>query len=202
MSKQTRKLVARNTSIRVVVRDPEDTSKLVTDTTRLLSDFNTASSSYQVFDDELQMRLNKSADSADSGVFNLAGTGARSLAIGDRLWILEDSGTVFNSNITAVDLDAGTVTTSASLGGDATQGKQVRRAILAAAVDMPEFGTPALADITWGFGASLNLDLLGLFPLAFHKWSVEISFKGKSANDDLNRTYLLLGQFDEVLEAD
>jgi hypothetical protein len=202
MSKQIRKLVARNSSVRAVVRDPEDLSRLVTDPLRLLSDSNGAAATYQVFDDELDLTLNQSADASDAGVFNLAGRRSRELVIGDRLWMLEDDGTVFNSDIAAVDLNAGTVTTTAALGGDATKGKQVRRPLLAAPGAMAEFGTPTQGVNTWGFGKSINVDLLGLLPLGFHKWSVEIFFKGATGNNDLNRTYLLLAKFDEILEAD
>ncbi len=201
MSVQIRKLVARNSSVRVVFRDPEDVSLAKTDALRLLSAANGAVATYQVFDDELAMTLRETATVAAAGVFEVAGPGARKLEVGDRLWLLEDDGTVFNSDVTAIDLSAGTVTTTAAVASDATAGARVRRALTSAPIAMAGFGTPVQANTEWGFADSFNPDLLGLLPLQFHKFSVEAFLKGDSGSDDLNLTQVLLAQFDEVVES-
>ena len=200
MSSQVRLQVQRNTVVRVFVKDPEDISLLEVDPNRLLSNAQTgATASYPLFDDELEMVLRGTADGV--GACKPAGSAARRLEVGDRLWLLEDDKTEFNSDVTAVDLDAGTVTVTGALAGKATKGKQVRRALLASRTALLEFGTPAQGDKTWGFAIGSNPDALGLLPQAFHRWSIEIFFKGAAASDDLNFTEFLLGQFDDVVEA-
>jgi hypothetical protein len=201
MTQQVRKLVPRNTSIRVFVKDPEDVSLLKTDPARLLTTGNGAVATCQLFDDELEMDLRADAIAADAGVFRLGGNGARALEIGDRLWLIEDDSTVFNSNVTAIDLNAGTVTTSGALAGKATKGKTVRRAMLAAPLTLAQYGTPAQGVDTWGHSVSMNPDALGLLALAFHKWTIEVFMKGSASSGSLNRTWALLGKFDETTEA-
>ena len=201
MSQQVRKLVPRNTSIRVFVKDPEDVSLLTTDPARLLTTANGAVATCELFDDELAMELRATASASDAGVFRIGGTGARHLEVGARLWLLEDDSTVFNSAVTAVDLNAGTVTTSAALAGTASKGKAVRRAMLAAPLTLLQYGTPTQGADTWGHSISMNPDALGLLALAFHRWTIEIFMKGSTASGNLNRTWALLGKFDEITEA-
>jgi hypothetical protein len=201
MTQQVRKLVPRNTSVRVFVKDPEDVSLLKTDPLRLLTTANGSVATCQIFDDELDIELRSDAAPSDAGVFRLGGNGARHLSVGDRLWLIEDDSTVFNSDVTAIDLNAGTVTTSAALAGNATKGKKVRRAMLAAPLTLLQYGTPTQGSDAWGHSISINPDALGLLALVFNRWSIEVFMKGSAGSGNLNRTWTLLGKFDEVTEA-
>ncbi len=82
--------------------------------------------------------------------------------VGDTLAIRLDDKTLHDGGlITAIDLDTGIVDITNAIPSNASVGSELLVA-LGAAVNMPEFGTPVVGRIDWGFRALLADTYLGL----------------------------------------
>ena len=181
--KETGKLPYRTDKVYRVV-DPEDVTVPSTDPLRLLSEANGASGQLRAYMDANDTNL--AGDYSASATVLLVDDVGGFAADDDVEIELDAVGTFHEDVVASVDPDASTITITTGLPGAASTGRRVRK--LLADIAMVEYGTPAVADETWGW--------LGVLPDTLdvkigNLVAVEAVFKG-SPTGGLDRRFGVL----------
>lgn len=150
--------------------DPENVTLDLTDSLRLL---DSATVSYKVYDPDINLTINV-AEAIGQTVLSV--TSPVGVVVGERLEIEQDDGSVINTLIGEVDLDASTVTVVTALTVDAAVGNRVRGIFVTGAVAMALYGTPVVQSKAWGYDAILAND--GLFMIEDQEIVVQIELDG------------------------